>query len=66
MSEGDYHLHQLKKREPISDSETNYTVFVLQGRLDIRGLTIGWEKYVIIEMFQLIDQHGDFFTAKVN
>ena len=65
MAEGDILYITLKTGDPIAIGN-KYTIFraareVLHPVTDKR---VG-RKYVIVGVLQLIDQHGDFFTAKV-
>ncbi|MBP1696096.1 MAG: murein/chitin-binding LysM domain protein [Deltaproteobacteria bacterium] len=65
MSEGDIIYISLKSGEPIAIGD-KYTVFraAREVRHPVTDHRVG-RKYVIIGNVQLIDQHGDFFTAKV-
>jgi hypothetical protein len=65
MAEGDILYITLKTGEPIAVGN-KYTVFraAREVRHPVTDQRIG-RKYVIIGVVQLIDQHGNFFTAKV-
>jgi LysM domain len=65
MAEGDIIYITLRTGEPISIGN-KYTVFraAREVRHPVTDQRVG-RKYVIIGNVQLIDQHGDFFTARV-
>ena len=65
MAEGDIIYISLKSGEPIAIGD-KYTIFraAREIRHPVTNRRVG-RKYVIIGNLQLIDQHGDFFTAKV-
>ena len=65
MAEGDIVYLALKTGEPIAIGD-KYTVFrpAREVRHPVTDKRVG-RKYLIIGNVQLIDQHGDFFTARV-
>jgi len=65
MAEGDIIYISLKTGEPISIGN-KYTIFraAREIRHPVTDRRVG-RKYLIVGNVQLIDQHGDFFTAKI-